>query len=75
MSKKAMSYKAHQEVVSEYLELLRGKDEIIEKLKSKLNDIRVKVGKRIEYCAQQNGVPVCKNCGLEISDIKKLREQ
>ena len=26
----------------------------------------------LEHCRTQNGIPICKNCGLNISDLKEL---
>lgn len=39
-------------------------------LQLEVTEIKERVGKRLEVCAQQNGRPECKNCGLNLLDIK-----
>lgn len=29
----------------------------------------------IKYCEEQNGMPVCKNCGLDIDMVKEALEE
>ena len=66
--------KRYSKKVREYVDSVGGNAhqsavEIIDALERELDNIRVKVGRRIEVCAQQNGRPECKNCGLCADDI------
>jgi len=33
-----------------------------------------KVKSRLDYCQKQNGLPYCKNCGLNKEDLKSLNK-
>lgn len=47
--------------------------EAMEEIKSKLNKIKTAIKARLKYCQKYNGLPYCKNCGLNLSDIADLK--
>ena len=48
-------------------------DKAIRKLLENENQVlKEKLGRRLKYCQEQNGLPYCKNCGLSSDDLKLL---
>lgn len=40
-----------------------------------LGEIEEVIRVRLNYCQEQNGLPYCKNCGLDIEDLEKLKSK
>ena len=38
-----------------------------------INEIEKTIKARLKYCQEQNGLPYCKNCGLNEKDIERLK--
>ena len=58
-----------KELIKKSQELTRCEAGYVKKV-AELEDIKIAVGRRIVFAAQQVGRPVCKNCGLCLDDIR-----
>ena len=38
-----------------------------------IEQIEKTIKARLKYCQEHNGLPYCKNCGLELLDIERLK--
>lgn len=44
-------------------------------LKEQLDKTKLTLKENLKYCQEQNGLPSCKNCGLDQADFKYLDEK